>query len=114
MLAGIQLKSATASYRNTEQERAPDAVHSHLKIFKSLQKFKLRKSNAIRIEKHFAAAKVNLVRGIGTPRSVSKAEARYARSKAYRALFISCGGNAKVCFPRSCSCRRILILPKPS
>lgn len=73
MLAGIQLKSATASYRNTEQERAPDAVHSHLKIFKSLQKFKLRKSNSIRIEKHFAAAKVNLVRGIGTPRSVSKA-----------------------------------------
>ena len=57
MLAEIQLKSATASYRNTEQERALDAVHSHLKIFKSLQKFELQKSNTTRTKKRVAAAK---------------------------------------------------------
>lgn len=60
MLAEIQLKSATASYRNTEQERAPDAVHSHLKIFKSLQKFKLRKSNTTRIKNILPQPKLTL------------------------------------------------------
>ena len=93
-LAEIQLESATASYRNTEQGVVLEAVQSYLNLSKSYQEVELQNNNITRLEKHVAAAKVNLVEGIGTLTSLAEAEARYARAKADRALFDTSLENA--------------------
>ena len=97
-LAEIQLESATASYRNTEQGVVLEAVQSYLNLSKSYQEVELQNNNITRLEKHVAAAKVNLAEGIGTPTSLAEAEARYARAKADRALFATSLENAKDLF----------------
>ena len=97
-LAEIQLERATASYRNTEQGVVLEAVQSYLNLSKSYQEVELQNNNITRLEKHVAAAKVNLVEGIGTLTSLAEAEARYARAKADRALFVTSLENAKDLF----------------
>ena len=97
-LAEIQLERATASYRNTEQGVVLEAVQSYLNLSKSYQEVELQNNNITRLEKHVAAAKVNLAEGIGTPTSLAEAEARYARAKADRALFATSLENAKDLF----------------
>jgi outer membrane protein TolC len=67
-------------------------------LSKSYQEVELQNNNITRLEKHVAAAKVNLVEGIGTPTSLAEAEARYARAKADRALFVTSLENAKDLF----------------
>ncbi|MDA8614592.1 TolC family protein [Alphaproteobacteria bacterium] len=99
-LAEIQLERATASYRNTEQGVMLEAVQSYLNLSQSYQQVELQKNNITRLEKHVAAAKVNLVEGIGTPTSLAEAEARYARAKADRALFATSLENAKDLFSK--------------
>lgn len=99
-LAEIQLERATASYRNTEQGVMLEAVQSYLDLSQSYQQVELQKKNITRLEKHVAAAKVNLVEGIGTPTSLAEAEARYARAKADRALFATSLENAKDLFSK--------------
>ena len=99
-LAEIQLERATASYRNTEQGVMLEAVQSYLDLSQSYQEVELQKNNITRLEKHVAAAKVNLVEGIGTPTSLAEAEARYARAKADRALFATSLENAKDLFSK--------------
>ncbi len=99
-LAEIQLESATASYRNTEQGVVLEAVQSYLNLSKSYQEVELQNNNISRLEKHVAAAKVNLAEGIGTPTSLAEAEARYARAKADRALFATSLENAKDLFSK--------------
>ena len=99
-LAEIQLERATASYRNTEQGVMLEAVQSYLNLSQSYQQVELQKKNITRLEKHVAAAKVNLAEGIGTPTSLAEAEARYARAKADRALFATSLENAKDLFSK--------------
>jgi outer membrane protein len=99
-LAEIQLERATASYRNTEQGVMLEAVQSYLDLSQSYQQVELQKKNITRLEKHVAAAKVNLAEGIGTPTSLAEAEARYARAKADRALFATSLENAKDLFSK--------------
>ena len=99
-LAEIQLESAAASYRNTEQGVVLEAVQSYLNLSKSYQEVELQNNNISRLEKHVAAAKVNLAEGIGTPTSLAEAEARYARAKADRALFATSLENAKDLFSK--------------
>ena len=99
-LAEIQLERATASYRNTEQGVMLEAVQSYLDLSQSYQKVELQNNNITRLEKHVAAAKVNLVEGIGTPTSLAEAEARYARAQADRALFTTSLENAKDLFSK--------------
>ena len=99
-VAEIQLERATASYRNTEQGVMLEAVQSYLDLSQSYQKVELQNNNITRLEKHVAAAKVNLVEGIGTPTSLAEAEARYARAKADRALFATSLENAKDLFSK--------------
>ena len=99
-LAEIQLERATASYKNTEQGVMLEAVQSYLDLSQSYQKVELQNNNITRLEKHVAAAKVNLVEGIGTPTSLAEAEARYARAKADRALFATSLENAKDLFSK--------------
>ena len=97
-LAEIQLESATASYRNTEQGVVLETVQSYLNLSKSYQEIELQSNNILRLEKHVAAAKVNLAEGMATPTSLADAEARYARAKADRALFATSLENAKDLF----------------
>ena len=97
-LAEIQLESATASYRNTEQGVVLETVQSYLDLSKSYQEIELQSDNIRRLEKHVAAAKVNLAEGMGTPTSLADAEARFARAKADRALFATTLENAKDLF----------------
>jgi len=99
-VAEIQLERATASYRNTEQGVMLEAVQSYLDLSQSYQKVELQNNNITRLEKHVAAAKVNLVEGIGTPTSLAEAEARYARAQADRALFTTSLENAKDLFSK--------------
>lgn len=99
-LAEIQLESATASYRNTEQGVVLEAVQSYLNLSKSYQEIELQNDNMIRLKKHVTAAKVNLAEGMGTPTSLAEAEARYARAKADRALFATSLENAKDLFSK--------------
>ena len=99
-LAEIQLERATASYRNTEQGVMLEAVQSYLDLSQSYQQVELQNNNITRLEKHVAAAKVNLVEGIGTPTSLAEAEARYARAKADSALFTTSLENAKDLFSK--------------
>jgi len=99
-LAEIQLERATASYRNTEQGVMLEAVQSYLDLSQSYQQVELQNNNITRLEKHVAAAKVNLVEGIGTPTSLAEAEARYARAQADRALFTTSLENAKDLFSK--------------
>ena len=77
-----------------------EAVQSYLDLSQSYQEVELQKNNITRLEKHVAAAKVNLVEGIGTPTSLAEAEARYARAKADRALFATSLENAKDLFSK--------------
>ena len=97
-LAEIQLEKATASYRNTEQGVVLEAAQSYLNLSKSYQEVELQNNNITRLEKHVAAAKVNLAEGVGTPTSLAEAEARYARAKADRTLFATSLENAKDLF----------------
>ena len=97
-LAEIQLESATASYRNTEQGVVLEAVQSYLNLSKSYKEVELQNNIITMLEKHVAAATVNLVEGIGTLTSLAEAEARYARAKADRALFVTSLENAKDLF----------------
>ena len=97
-LAEIQLESANASYRNTEQGVVLETVQSYLDLSKSNQEIELQNDNIRRLEKHVAAAKVNLAEGMGTPTSLADAEARFARAKADRALFATRLENAKDLF----------------
>ncbi|MDC3235174.1 TolC family protein, partial [Candidatus Puniceispirillum sp.] len=97
-LAEIQLESATASFRNTEQGVVLETVQSYLNLSKSYQEIELLKNNVLRLEKHVAAAKVNLAEGMATPTSLADAEARYARAKADKALFATSLENAKDLF----------------
>ena len=99
-VAEIQLERATASYRNTEQGVMLEAVQSYLDLSQSYQQVELQNNNITRLEKHVAAAKVNLVEGIGTPTSLAEAEARYARAQADRALFTTSLENAKDLFSK--------------
>jgi outer membrane protein TolC len=99
-LAEIQLESAAASFRNTEQGVVLEAVQSYLNLSKSYQEIELQNNNLLRLKKHVAAAKVNLVEGMGTPTSLAEAEARYARAKADRALFATSLENAKDLFSK--------------
>ena len=97
-LAEIQLDSATASYRNTEQGVVLETVQSYLNLSKSYQELELQSNNVLRLEKHVAAARVNLAQGMATPTSLADAEARYARAKADTALFATGLENAKDLF----------------
>ena len=97
-LAEIQLESATASFRNTEQGVVLETVQSYLNLSKSYQEIELLKNNVLRLEKHVAAAKVNLAEGMATPTSLADAEARYARAKADTAVFATSLENAKDLF----------------
>ena len=97
-LAEIQLESATANYKNTEQGVVLEAVQSYLNLSKSLQEIELQRNNVLRLEKHVAAARVNLAEGMATPTSLADAEARYARAKADTALFATSLENAKDLF----------------
>jgi outer membrane protein len=97
-LAEIQLESATASYRNTEQGVVLETVQAYLNLSKSYQEIELQRNNVLRLEKHVAAARVNLAEGLGTPTSLADAEARYARAKADTALFATSLENAKDLF----------------
>ena len=97
-LAEIQLESASASYINTEQKVVLETVQSYLNLSKSYQEIELQNNNILRLEKHVAAAKVNLAEGMATPTSLADAEARYARAKADRALFVTSLENAKDLF----------------
>ena len=97
-LAEIQLESATANYKNTEQGVVLEAVQSYLNLSKSLQEIELQRNNVLRLEKHVAAARVNLAEGMATPTSLADAEARYARAKADMALFATSLENAKDLF----------------
>ena len=99
-LAEIQLERAAASYRNTEQGVVLEAVQSYLNLIKSYQEIELQINNTRRLEKHVAAAKVNLTQGMGTPTSLAEAEARYARAKADKALFTTSLENAKDLFSK--------------
>ena len=97
-LAEIQLESASANYINTEQGVVLETVQSYLNLSKSYQEIELQSNNILRLEKHVAAARVNLVQGMATPTSLADAEARYARAKADRALFATSLENAKDLF----------------
>ncbi len=97
-LAEIQLNSATARYRNTEQGVVLETVQSYLDLSKSYQEIELQNNNIRRLEKHVAAAKVNLAEGMGTPTSLADAESRYARAEADRALLATSLENAKDLF----------------
>ena len=55
----------------------------------------IQNKNIDRLEKHVAAANVNLSEGVATPTSLAEAEARFARAKADRALIITGLENAK-------------------
>ena len=77
-----------------------EAVQSYLDLSQSYQQVELQNNNITRLEKHVAAAKVNLVEGTGTPTSLAEAEARYARAKADRALFATSLENAKDLFSK--------------
>ena len=97
-LAEIELESATASFRNTEQGVVLETVQAYLNLTKSYQEIELQRNNVLRLEKHVAAAKVNLAEGMATPTSLADAEARYARAKADTALFATSLENAKDLF----------------
>ena len=97
-LAEIQLESATASYRNTEKGVVLETVQSYLSLSKAYQEIELQNNNIRRLEKHVAAAKVNLAEGMGTPTSLADAEARYARAKADRASVATSLENAQDLF----------------
>ena len=97
-LAEIQLERASASYRNTEQGVVLETVQSYLGLSKSYQELELQSNNILRLKKHVAAAKVNLAEGMATPTSLADAEARYARAKADKALFVTSLENAKDLF----------------
>ena len=97
-LAEIQLESASAKYTNTEQGVVLETVQSYLNLSKSYQEIELQDNNILRLEKHVAAARVNLAEGMATPTSLAEAEARYARAKADRALFATNLENAKDLF----------------
>ena len=97
-LAEIQLDSATARYRNTEQGVVLEIVQSYLDLSKSYQEIELQNKNIRRLEKHVGAARVNLAEGMGTPTSLAEAEARFARAKADRSLFATSLENAKDLF----------------
>ena len=97
-LAEIQLEKASASYRNTEQGVVLETVQSYLNLSKSYQEIELQRNNILRLEKHVAAARVNLAEGMATPTSLADAEARYARAKADKALFATSLENSKDLF----------------
>ena len=97
-LAEIQLDKASASYRNAEQGVVLETVQSYLNLAKSYQEIELQTNNILRLEKHVAAARINLAEGMATPTSLADAEARYARAKADRVLLATSLENAKDLF----------------
>ena len=97
-LAEIQLERASASYINIEQGVVLETVQSYLNLSKSYQEIELQSKNILRLEKHVAAARINLAEGMATRTSLADAEARFARAKADSALFATNLENAKDLF----------------
>ena len=75
-----------------------ETVQSYLNLSKSYQEIELLKNNVLRLEKHVAAAKVNLAEGMATPTSLADAEARYARAKADTAYSRLVWKTQRICF----------------
>ena len=80
-LAEIQLNSAYAGYKNTEQDVLLKTTKAYLDLIKTRREHKLNQNNLARLAKHVAAAELQVSEGTGTPTRVAEARARYLKAK---------------------------------
>jgi outer membrane protein len=80
-LAEINLKSAGAEYRNTEQSVILATAKSYLTVLKARRDVELHSSNLERLGGHVKAASIRVAAGADTPTSLSEARAQFSRAR---------------------------------